>query len=49
MRNCGTLLIKEGDISSMELLTNGGIVMLTRLETPNEGAKEAKLGPGRKG
>jgi len=32
----------------MELLTKGGIAMLTSLEMPNEGAKEAKVERGRK-
>jgi len=33
----------------MELLTKGGIAMVISLETPNEGAKEARLGTLRKG
>ena len=39
---------KEGDSSSKELLTKGGIAMVTSLEMTNERAKKSKLGPGRK-
>ena len=42
-------MVEEGGTCSMELLTKGGTAMVTSLEMPNEGAKEAKLGTGRKG